>query len=142
VRGLGEGTETYHGFVAEFLDEAVEDHGERLGCDAGAGQLLGVAIHACLPVAAHGFADGNTVITAVLAVLLCAKGNLDPNFRGVLARLNVDIIHDAAPGAVNNVHEQTAEERVDGKLHVEGEDRGQVGVRLNPRQEATDACES
>jgi hypothetical protein len=60
----------------------------------------------------------------------------------VLARLNVDIIHDAAPGAVNDVHEQTAEERVDGKLHVEGENRGQVGVCLNPRQEAADACES
>jgi hypothetical protein len=80
MRGLGGGAETYHGFVAEFLDEAVEDHGERLGCDAGAGQLLGVAIHARLPVTAHGFADGDAVVTAILTVLLCAKGNLDPNF--------------------------------------------------------------
>ena len=40
---------TYHGFIAEFLHEAIEDHGESLRCDAGARHFLRVAAHACLP---------------------------------------------------------------------------------------------
>jgi hypothetical protein len=40
---------TYHGFIAEFLHETIEDHGESLRRDAGARHFFRVAAHARLP---------------------------------------------------------------------------------------------
>ena len=127
-------TEAYHGLVAEFLDEAVENHGKRLSRDACPGHLPGIAIHARLPHSTRLPHGGDHLLgpTAVLIVVSSAAGDLDHDFGNMPIRLNLDVGHNAAPGRVDNVEEQEAETGIDSELQVVGQDRGEVGMGLYP----------
>lgn len=63
---------TYHGFVRDGFDEAVEDLGEGVGADASTTDVLWFLVHAFLPDLAHGFHVGGAGLgcAAVLVVLL------------------------------------------------------------------------
>ncbi|KAI7277141.1 hypothetical protein KC335_g93 [Hortaea werneckii] len=107
-----------HGFVADGLDEGVEDLGEGVGRDAGAGDAGRVAVHAAAP----GLADGlqrrhaRRAVAFVEGEVVGARRHLGHDVRHGLVRFLVHVALYRGPEGVEEVDDAGEEEHVEGEL--------------------------
>ena len=104
--------------------------------------LPGVAAHARLPVPTGHLHSRHARLwlAAVLAVVLDALRDLHHDLGLVLGGFDVDVCGDRFEGPVHDEYEAEAQGHVQDELYVIRKNSGQVGVRLDPMEEAGDAC--
>ena len=113
-----------HGLVRYRLDERVEDLGESVRGDFGAGDYERVLGREALPLGAHGFqrwgAVGGVAVVVVIVFFGFDDGRDDvgAGFEGFA----VDVAAHGGPEAVDYVGAAGEEEDVEEELGVEGED--------------------
>lgn len=85
--------ETYHGFVTELINEAIEDFGEGLGCNTCSRDLFGIALHTSFPVGTHIRQSGDLLVrmTAIGIVIMRAVCDLHHDFVEMVQGRDVDI---------------------------------------------------
>ena len=129
-----------HSFVRYRLDERIENLGESVREDFGAGDFRGVLGPEALPLDAHGFQSGRAVGggAAVVFVVFFGFDDDGDDVGACFEGFAVDVAADGGPEAVDYVGAAGEEEDVEEELGVEGEDVGDGRVGANEGEDRGD----
>lgn len=107
---------THHSFVADGLDEAVEDLGEGVSADLGSTNTARIAIHAVLPVVAGNLESWEYLISTTFVddKLLGTFRYLLQGKASLLLRGFIDICLNRYPERVDCENSQGCDESIDG----------------------------
>lgn len=112
---------TYHGFVADRLDEAVEDLGKRVRADLGPSDRIRIPVHAMLPVLTHSFERRWPVgfRAPVVNVVASALGHLGHDRCRRFFRCLIHVALDRRPEGPDAEDSEANEEEIQRELGVE-----------------------